>query len=83
MYCTDTESLTARKPHVCQSCGEAVNLGEQYKRWRCYDAGDVGTVKMHPECYEMHCSEAEGLGEGSWEFTPFSHERPNVGADAP
>lgn len=78
MYCTDPETLTARKAHRCMSCGEPVNPGEQYTRWRCYDSGDVGTVKMHPECHAMHCADAEGMGGGPWEFTPFSHERPNV-----
>ena len=74
MHCTPSETLTARKPHLCMSCGEAIRIGEQYRRWRCYDSGDVGTVKMHPECHEMHNEDNRGLG--FWEFTPFSHERP-------
>ena len=78
MHCTDPETLTARKRHICMSCGEPVNQGEQYMRWRCYDSGDVGTVKMHPECHAMHCNDASGFGGGPWEFTPFSHERPKA-----
>ena len=58
------------------SCGEAVNAGEKYLRWRCYDGGDVGTVKMHPECHAMHSDDAAHYGDGEWEFTPYSHERP-------
>jgi predicted RNA-binding Zn-ribbon protein involved in translation (DUF1610 family) len=80
MYCTDPETLTARKTHRCSSCGELVQPGERYVRWRCYDSGDVGTVKMHPECHAMHCDEAEGLG--TWEFEPFGHERPPTGQRA-
>jgi len=76
MHCTDPETLTARKTHHCMSCGELVKPGEKYTRWRCYDSGDVGTVKMHPECHAMHSAEAAGMGGGPWEFTPFSHERP-------
>ena len=76
MHCTDPETLTARKTHHCMSCGELVNPGEKYTRWRCYDSGDVGTVKMHPECHAMHSDEARGMGGGPWEFTPFSYERP-------
>lgn len=57
------------------SCGEAINIGEQYRRWRCYDSGDVGTVKMHPECYDAHCEAAEGMGGGPWEFSPFNYPR--------
>ena len=55
------------------SCGEPIAIGEKYKRWRCYDSGDVGTVKMHPECYAAHCDAADGYG--TWEFSPFSHQR--------
>lgn len=33
------------------SGSELVAVGEEYKRWRCYNHGYVGTVKMHPECY--------------------------------
>ncbi len=75
MYCTDTETLKARKPHRCMSCGEAIAAGEEYKRWRCYDGGDAGTVKMHPECYSAHCADAEGMGGGPWEFSPYNYPR--------
>jgi hypothetical protein len=75
MYCTETETLTARKPHICMSCGERINAGEKYKRWRCYYDGDAGTNKMHPECYAMHCEDAKG---GTWEYTPFSNGRPTA-----
>ena len=78
MYCTDPEKHIARKIHRCMSCGEVVNVGEQYLRWRCYDNGDVGTVKMHPECLAMHCAQAEGMGGGFWEFLPFENERPKL-----
>ena len=54
MYCTNTETLRARKPHVCMSCGQRIEVGETYKRWRTYDGGDAGTNKMHPECLQMH-----------------------------
>jgi predicted RNA-binding Zn-ribbon protein involved in translation (DUF1610 family) len=75
MYSTETETPTARKPHICMSCGERINAGEKYTRWRCYDDGDAGTNKMHPECYAMHCADAEG---STWEYAPFSYERPTA-----
>ena len=73
MYCTPPEMLQARKTHRCMSCGELVNLGGRYVRWRCYDGDDAGTVKMHPECHAAHQADAQG---GQWEFTPFSYDRP-------
>ena len=72
MYCSDPETLTARKPHCCMSCGEIVNPGEKYLRWRCYDSGEVSTIKMHPECHAMHCADSDG---GYWEFLPYEHRR--------
>lgn len=77
-YCTDLETHTARKVHRCMSCGELVNVGEKYVRWRCYDGDYVGTVKMHPECHDMHSDDAAHYGDCGWEFSPFSHERPQV-----
>lgn len=74
MYCTEAVTLKARKVHRCMSCGEDIFVGDTYKRWRCYDNGDASTVKMHPECYAMHCEDADG----SWEFTPYSHDRPSA-----
>ena len=74
--------MKARKAHRCTSCGELVGPGEQYLRWRCYDSGDVGTVKMHPECRALHVDDARGMGGGPWEFTLFSHERPDLNRTA-
>jgi predicted RNA-binding Zn-ribbon protein involved in translation (DUF1610 family) len=82
-YCTEAEEHTARVTHRCSSCGELVRPGEKYRRWRCYDGGEVGTVKMHPECHDMHLEDARGLGGGPWEFTPHSHERPPVSKTTP
>jgi len=79
MYCTPTETPKARKPHRCMSCGEKIEVGEKYIRWRCYDDG-ASTNKMHVECYQMHCDDAE-TGGGSWEYCPFSYERPTHGAN--
>lgn len=80
MFCTETETLKARRPHLCTSCGQHIGIGESYKRWRTFDQGDAGTSKMHPECFEMH--QADAADSGNWEYTPFSHERPTKEAAA-
>ena len=81
MHCTETETRKARKTHLCMSCGELVNVGDEYKRWRCYDSGDVGTVKMHPECYAAMQDAAQDNG-GDIEFTPGEHSRGSIGETA-
>jgi hypothetical protein len=73
MYSSETKLTRARKPHICTSCGEAIDTGGQYARWNsCVDDAWF-TNKMHPECLEMH------LGE-SWcetfEYDPYQYERP-------
>jgi hypothetical protein len=73
MYCTPVETLSARKVHRCDSCGQLIAVGDNYKRWRTYDQGDAGTSKMHPECLAMH--ETDAAGE-QWEYSPHGHERP-------
>lgn len=48
---TETEYINAaRKTHHCSWCGELIEAGQSYCRYRWFDCGDVGTVKMHPEC---------------------------------
>jgi len=73
MHHTPLETLVARKPHRCVSCGEAIEVGARYVRWRSYDCGDATTSKMHPECYDMH--NADG---GAWEYEYCGHPRPTV-----
>ena len=73
MYCTPLEKLKARKTHRCMSCGDVIEPGDVYYRWRSYEAGDAGTNKMHPECYEMH-----NMDGAQWDYSPYSYERPLV-----
>jgi predicted RNA-binding Zn-ribbon protein involved in translation (DUF1610 family) len=72
MICTNTENVLARKDHDCHSCGEAIEAGQTYKRWACFDNGSASTVKMHPECYDAHQAESD---YGTWEFTLYGHPR--------
>lgn len=74
MHATETETHKAKKQHRCDWCWQFVEVGETYKRYRYYNGGDVGTVKMHPECHDVMQDEARE--EGGWfEWTP-GQERP-------
>ena len=74
MYATEIETHKAKKQHRCDWCWQFVNADETYKRYRYYNGGDVGTVKMHPECHDVMQDEARE--EGGWfEWTP-GQERP-------
>ena len=41
---------TAKKVHSCSWCDQRIDTGESYFRYRWFDGGDAGTVKLHPEC---------------------------------
>lgn len=72
---TPQDIKAAAKTHGCSWCGEHIVQGMPYTRWRCFDGGDAGTVKVHPECRDALFAEAEA--EGGWlEFTPGDQERP-------
>lgn len=42
---------SASKTHVCHWCGEAIDKGEHYHRYRWFGDTTI-TVKMHPECLQ-------------------------------
>ena len=71
---TTTETHKAAKRHRCDWCWQFIETGETYKRYRCYDGGDAGTTRMHPECNEAMLEEAQAEG-GQIEWTP-GQERP-------
>ena len=73
MYSSETKLTTARKPHICTSCGEAIDTGDRYARWNSVEDGEWFTSKMHHECYYMHLEDANG---GLFEYDPYAHERP-------
>lgn len=74
MTFTATETHVARSQHRCDWCWERINLGEPYRRYRYFADGDVGTVRMHPECYDAMQQAARE--EGGWiEWTP-GQDRP-------
>lgn len=64
---------SAKKPHQCSWCGTKILTGEAYKKYRYFDSGDAGTVKMHPECLEAFES------QDSWDkeegFSPGENPR--------
>jgi len=76
MFCSEAETIKARKPHICTWCGQHINPGDTYKTWNSVDGDSWYTNKMHPECDEA-CT-AEGRLSGDYEYTPHEHERPEA-----
>lgn len=71
----DETIKAARKAHACSWCGERIEVGDTYTRYRFFQHGDAGTCRMHPECLAAMHEEANN--EGGWiEFTPGDNERP-------
>ncbi len=71
---TEPTTQTAKKKHRCTWCWQFIENGELYQRYRFYDGGDSGTVKMHPECFSASQEMARDEG-GFIEWTP-GMERP-------
>lgn len=74
MHMTEVETHKARKAHRCEWCWQRIDEGTGYKRYRYYNSGEVGTVKMHPECYVAMLEAAREEG-GYIEWVP-GQERP-------
>jgi hypothetical protein len=73
-YATPVETHKAAKRHRCDWCWQFIEQGETYNRYRFY-SDDVGTVRMHPECYIAMQEEAQQAEGGWFEWTP-GQDRP-------
>ena len=40
----------ARKRHICDSCGRAIEIGEVYERQFCADGGEAWSYIAHQSC---------------------------------
>ncbi len=70
-FCHPMTQQICRKPHRCINCGEPLDLGQSYcKQSGVYD-GAWFTNRFHSECWESMIEE-----DYSFEFTPYSGERP-------
>lgn len=70
-----TTHVARRKLHVCDWCGERIEIGETYRRYRYLDGAEACTTKAHPECFDE--IEKAASEEGGWfEWTPGDFDRP-------
>ena len=77
-FCTPKETRVARKQHRCMSCGQFIEVGVPYVRWCGFQDGSASTHIMHTECFDSHEEACRHYGDGSWEYTLYGHERPEV-----
>lgn len=74
---SEVETPTAIKSHVCSWCGQRIDAGERYRRYRYWAEGEAGTVKTHAECFDA--MQEAAADEGGWiEWAPGDRERPSV-----
>jgi hypothetical protein len=74
-YSTDpTHIKSAKTAHRCSWCDEHIEVGSEYTRYRYFDGGDAGTVKLHPECYVVMQETAREEGY-DYEFLPGKNPR--------
>jgi hypothetical protein len=66
------EVKSARKQHQCSWCGEVIDTGQPYMRYRWYGDGAI-TVKQHPECYAAMNEQIDFEGEVT--FSPGDNPR--------
>lgn len=74
-YATPPTTIkAARKDHRCTWCGQKIDAGQPYERWRWYsDDGEADTCKMHPEC--VAALDAQIAYDGDNEFMPYGNAR--------
>ena len=72
-----SKNPTARKPHICEMCGEIIKKGEVYSKESGKWDGKLFTRKMHLECLDVldeYCSEVDN--EFVWdEVTEYWHDK--------
>ena len=74
VYTADQSILASSKRRACDWCGEAIEVGRPYVRWRWFGGDSPATVRVHPECKGALGDEAAECG-GVIEFTPGDHHR--------
>ena len=67
-FATPPVTRQARKPHVCDWCGEVIEKRENYLIWCWFDNGSATTVKAHDVCYEAAGNVASDWGDDYVEF---------------
>ncbi len=75
MFCTDTQTIVARKEHQCTWCAQTIAKGESHRMWKSV-GGSWFTNRMHPECADA-CNE-ECLEWHDNEYHPYDNERPTA-----
>ena len=58
--------VTARKQYTCPACGDAIEIGLQYRLLKQLDEGCISTYKYHDCCYQLLVAVAAHYLTGWW-----------------
>ena len=73
MRTSDIETHKADRGHECHACGQRIERGETYMRYRLWDGALSQTVRMHIECLSaMHVLSNEDGEFTQWQRGEFA-----------
>ena len=65
---------SVKKPHQCSWCGERIEVGGTYQRYRWFGDDGAGVVKLHDEC-KAALDEVVSHERGEYLFSPGDNGR--------
>jgi hypothetical protein len=68
-------NVKAKKQHICDNCGKAIELGETYSYLAYKDDGEIWQIKSHLDCEQAQIEIHDTFYEGDSEYWCFLNEQ--------
>ena len=76
------KNMTARTPHLCENCGQAIAVGEKYHRQTGICDGDFYSSASHLDCHQAWFKKNYVYGDGrDDDGYPFLKDDPDICLD--